>query len=293
MDKLTTEELNHLVLEEPSNRTIKCNAPLGHLLSIIFQSFKADVPDAENILIPHSKIQYSNEQIDNRLRGKGPKYSVNLWDNEMGTWNWWLPDLPPKQHERSKKGNKNQTHYEEEEAPLDQAPGGSTSNSNPTTEHVVAGFFNALTAALSRHGLETKQVNRVWSGAYSTTPIKGEDIPHKPDIIMSDEPDPGWAGIKVIIEVTSSKFQLGQHAATSLDTKAYLILKHQPWRHFISMISLCHKYSELCVHVYDHSGSAVSPPFHIAQQKNNFLNILSSIVFGNDECISFDMTMDI
>ncbi|KAG2352398.1 hypothetical protein BDR07DRAFT_1384318 [Suillus spraguei] len=292
MDKLTTEELNHLVLEEPSNCTIKSNAPLGHLLSIIFQSFKADVPGAEDLLIPLSKIKYSNERIGNRFRGKKPTDSVELWDSGTGTWNWGLPDPPPKQHERSKKGKKNKSHYEEG-APEGQVPGGSTSNSNSTTEHVVAGFFNALTAALSRHGLETKQANRVWSGAYSTTPIKGDDTLRKPDIILSDEPDPGWAGVKVAVEVTSSKYRLGQRVTKSLDTKAYRILKHQPWRRFVLMLSLCHNYRELRVHVYDHSGSAVSPPFHIVRQKDKFLKILSSIVFGNGECIGFDMTMDI
>jgi hypothetical protein len=110
---------------------------------------------------------------------------------------------------------------------------------------------------------------------------------------MSDEPDPGWAGIKVVAEVTSSKYRPGKRAAKSLDTKAYIILKHQPWRCSTLMLSLCNHYRELCVHVYDHSGSAVSPPFHIDQQKDEFLKILSSIVFSSDECIGFDTTMNI
>ncbi|KAG1722885.1 uncharacterized protein EDB91DRAFT_1063714 [Suillus paluster] len=59
------------------------------------------------------------------------------------------------------------------------------------------------------------------------------------------------------------------------------------------MLSLCNHYRELRVHIYDHSGSAVSPPFHISQQKKKFLQILSAIVFGNGECIGFDTTMNI
>ncbi|KAG2131763.1 hypothetical protein DEU56DRAFT_757462 [Suillus clintonianus] len=64
--------------------------------------------------------------------------------------------------------------------------------------------------------------------------------------------------------------------------------------HGLGQIALlgCH-YRELRVHVYDHSGSAVSPPFHISQQKNKFLQILLAIVFGNGECIGFDTTMNI
>ncbi|KAG1832791.1 hypothetical protein EV424DRAFT_1342292 [Suillus variegatus] len=100
---------------------------------------------------------------------------------------------------------------------------------------------------------------------------------------MSDEPNSGWAGIKVVTEVTKSKYRPGKCATKSLDTKAYIILKHQLWRHFILMLSLCNHYHELHVHIYNHSGSAVSPPFHIDRQKDKFLQILSSIVFGNDE----------
>jgi hypothetical protein len=55
MDKLTTQELNQLVLEEPPSH-IKRNTPLGHLLSVIFQSFKVQVPRTEDLRIPLSQI---------------------------------------------------------------------------------------------------------------------------------------------------------------------------------------------------------------------------------------------
>ncbi|KAG2131762.1 hypothetical protein DEU56DRAFT_757461 [Suillus clintonianus] len=243
MDKLTTQELNQLVLEEPASH-IKRSAPLGHLLSIIFQSFKVKAPRAEDLRIPLSQIQYCNERIDNQFCRLQPKDSVELWDSKVKMWNWGLPDPPPKQR-KNKKGKK----YEEGQlrggGGGSQVPRGSASHStsNLTTEHVVAGLLNALTAALSEHsGLKTKQANCIWSGAHSTTPIKGEDIPRKPDIVMSDEPDPGWAGIKVVAEVTSSKYRPGKCAAKSLDTKAYIILKHQPWRRFTLMLSLCNHY---------------------------------------------------
>ncbi|KAG2112342.1 uncharacterized protein F5147DRAFT_650973 [Suillus discolor] len=104
---------------------------------------------------------------------------------------------------------------------------------------------------------------------------------------MSDEPNSGWAGFKVVTEVMKSKYQPGKHAVK------YIILKHQPWRHFALMLSLCNHYRELYIHIYNHSGSAVSPPFHIDRQKDEFLQILSSIIFGNDECIGFDTMINI
>lgn len=294
MDKLTTEELNQLVLEEPTS-CINRNAPLGHLLSTIFQSFKVQAPRAEDLRVPLSQIQYSNERINDQFRQYQTTDFVELWDSKAKKWNWGLPDPPRKQYERGKKGKKGKRICEEGSLGEggSQAPRGSTSDSNSNAEHVVAGFLNVLTGALSRHGLKTNQANRIWSGAHSTAPIKGEVIPRKPDIVMSDEPDPGWAGIKVVVEVTSGKYRPGKRAAKSLDTKAYIILKHQPWRRFALMLSLCHHHRELRVHVYDHSGSAVSPPFHIDRQKDKFLQILSAIVFGSDECIGFDTTMKI
>ncbi|KAG0692320.1 hypothetical protein DFH29DRAFT_1008890 [Suillus ampliporus] len=110
---------------------------------------------------------------------------------------------------------------------------------------------------------------------------------------MADEPDPRWATIKVVTERTSSKYQPADHAAKSLDTKAYLILRHQPWRHFTLMLSFCNKYRELHVHRYDRSGGTISPPYNIVKQKDIFIHIFSSIVFGSDECIGFDTTMNI
>ncbi|KAG1867002.1 hypothetical protein C8R48DRAFT_772192 [Suillus tomentosus] len=287
MDRLTTQELNQLVLEEPASR-IKQSTPLGHLLSVIFQSFKVQAPRAEDLRIPLSQIRHSNERINHQFHQHEPTDFVELWDSKVKSWNWGLPDPPKREHKKSKKGERREGRLPGGES---EAPGRGSSNS--TIENVVAGLWNALTVALSRHGLKANRANRVWSGAHSTTAIKGEDIPRKPDIVMSDEPNSGWAGIKVVAEVTKSKYRPGKHAAKSLDTKAYIILKHQPWRRFALMLSLCNHYRELRVHVYDHSGSAVSPPFHIDRQKDEFLQILSSIVFGNDECIGFDTTMNI
>jgi hypothetical protein len=141
MDKLTTQELNQLVLEEPASH-IKCNTPLGHLLSVIFQSFKVQVPRAEDLRIPLSQIQYPNKRINNQFSEHKPTDSVGLWDCKAEMWNWGLPDPPPKQRKKNKKGKKH-------EGGGSQAPGGSTSQSHSTTEHVVAGLLNALTAALS------------------------------------------------------------------------------------------------------------------------------------------------
>ncbi|KAG0701307.1 hypothetical protein DFH29DRAFT_806459 [Suillus ampliporus] len=57
------------------------------------------------------------------------------------------------------------------------------------------------------------------------------------------------------------------------------------------MLSIFNKCRELRVHTYDHSGSTISPHFHIKSQKDLFLYIFLAIVFGKDDCIGFDQTM--
>ncbi|KAG0694172.1 hypothetical protein DFH29DRAFT_1006565 [Suillus ampliporus] len=101
----------------------------------------------------------------------------------------------------------------------------------------------------------------------------------------------GWAHIKVIAELMTSTFKLSGHVAKTLDTKAYLILRHQPWRQFALMLSISNKCCELCVHTYDYSGSTISPHFHIESQNDLFLYIFLAIVFGKDDCIGFNPTM--
>lgn len=71
MDKLTTQELNQLVLEEPASH-IKQSTPLGHLLSVIFQSCKVQAPCAEDLQIPLSQIRYSNKWINHQFHQHEP-----------------------------------------------------------------------------------------------------------------------------------------------------------------------------------------------------------------------------
>ena len=97
----------------------------------------------------------------------------------------------------------------------------------------------------------------------------------------------------MVAELTNTIFSKARNAKNTLDSKAYLMMKHQPWRRFVLLLSFCYSYRELCVHIYDHSGSIVSPPFHIEKDKDTFLRIFSYIIFGNDECIGFDATTKI
>ncbi|KAG2153068.1 uncharacterized protein EDB93DRAFT_1102815 [Suillus bovinus] len=129
-----------------------------------------------------------------------------------------------------------------------------------TTEHIFSSFFNVVTTALLALQPDlalTHNLSRTWSAANSSRPVPGEEIPCKPDLTLLDDVEARWDTIKVVCELTSSAYKPSSTLAKTLDTKAYLLLKHQPWRWFALLISLCNGYRDLRVHLYDHSGGVI------------------------------------
>ncbi|KAG1810511.1 hypothetical protein EV424DRAFT_1328124 [Suillus variegatus] len=82
-------------------------------------------------------------------------------------------------------------------------------------------------------------------------------------------------------------------AGKTLDTKAYLVFREQPWKRFVLFLSFTHQHSELCVHLYDHSGGIVTPAIQIHDQPDNFKYVMAYIVFGSRHCMGFDLTISI
>ncbi|KAG0692724.1 hypothetical protein DFH29DRAFT_1008204 [Suillus ampliporus] len=112
-------------------------------------------------------------------------------------------------------------------------------NTKPwTTEQIFASFYNVLAIALLLRRPELAQkrnLSCVWSASNSSRPVPGDAIAHKPDLTLLNDIEARW------------------------EPKAYLLLKHQPWRRFTLLVSICNGYRDLCVHLYDHSGGVVSP----------------------------------
>jgi hypothetical protein len=163
-----------------------------------------------------------------------------------------------------------------------------------TTEVNFGSFFNTISSALllKEPSLAQKHnLSRKWSAANSSRPVRGEEIARKPDLTLLDDLEARWDTIKAVCELTASPYQPSQTIVKTLDSKAYLLLKHQPWRRFALFISLCNGYRDLRVHLYDHSGGVVSPCTNIDKEPDKYLHIFSCIVFGNLECIGFDSTI--
>jgi hypothetical protein len=100
-----------------------------------------------------------------------------------------------------------------------------------------------------------------------------------------------WLSPKVITEYMKETFQPASQLGKTMDTKAYLILVDQPWRQFVLGLSIAN--SELRVHLYDHSGGAISPSFNIHADAQHFLFILVALIFGCRTSIGFDPTIEI
>lgn len=352
MDELTTSELNRLILHEPAftNRD-----ELSHTLSLIFQSCTVEVPKAEDLVVPLSKIPPDSQLDDLEAFSLAPDGApmVPLYNTQKRRWNWPLPTMhgqgrttKKSEREGTESGTKeksgewvliDETNKTEllasggldaplastseatesmlpfadadlltdegsksddgEDRDLDCLSSSAVASEGPlTTERIFSSFFNVVSTALlalQPDLAHTRNLSRTWSAANSSRPVPGEEIPRKPDLTLLDDVEARWDTIKAVCELTSSAYKPSSTLAKTLDTKAYLLLKHQPWRRFALLISLCNGYRDLRVHLYDHSGGVVSPCTNIDQEPDRYLYILSCVVFGNLECIGYDTTISI
>ncbi|KAG1846444.1 hypothetical protein F4604DRAFT_1936431 [Suillus subluteus] len=136
---------------------------------------------------------------------------------------------------------------------------------NPSiTKAIFRSFFNTVTSALlleepnltHKHNLLHK-----WSAADSSCPVH--------DLTLLDDLEARWDTIKAVCKLTVSPYLPSQTLSKTLDSKAYLLLKHQPWRHFALFISL-NGYCDLCIHLYDHSGGVMSPCTNINKEPDKY-----------------------
>ncbi|KAG1796565.1 hypothetical protein EV424DRAFT_1546970 [Suillus variegatus] len=127
----------------------------------------------------------------------------------------------------------------------------------PMTEHIFTLFFNIVTIALlalQPNLAHPHNLSCTWSAANLLRPVPGDEVPRKPNLTLLDDIEVRWDMIKAVCKLTYSTYKLSSTLAKTLNTKAYLLLKHQPWRWFALMVSVCNGYCDFHVHLYDHSG---------------------------------------
>ncbi|KAG2089230.1 uncharacterized protein F5147DRAFT_780694 [Suillus discolor] len=298
MDILTDLELNHLIVEEeePADST----QPLSYLLSRIFRTFTIDVPDVTELQVLLHKIRYRDTRLHVKFAHLDEQSLVPLYDEDSCRWNWALPrshresgidQLPELEEigdgEENSGANKEfgsgssspsvQQHTLEVDATTDD-----TSQKSHTLEDIFSSFFNATCGAVVRENSQN-----------STRPVKDDEMSRKPDLALLDDVEARWDTIKAVCELTSQPYTPSGTIGKTLDSKAYLLLRRQPWRQFVLLLSLTNEYRELQVHMYDHAGGVMTSPNHIDEAPNHYLHILSSVVFGHIECIGYDPSINI
>ncbi|KAG2092810.1 uncharacterized protein F5147DRAFT_779553 [Suillus discolor] len=279
MDKLTNLELNHLIVEEeePGNST----QPLSYLLSRIFRTFTIEVPDATEL-----QFRYMMKPA---AGGTG-----HFPDHIMKLASISYPNSKRLEMEKRIAGRtRSLRHLLVDTASSD------TSQKPQTLEDIFSSFFNATCGAVAQKkraqimAANSGAVIRTWSSRNSTRPVKDDEVSRKPDLALLDDVEARWDTIKAACELTSQPYTPSSTIGKTLDSKAYLLLRRQPWRRFVLLFSLMNEYRELRVHIYDHAGGVVTRPIHIDKAPNRYLHILSSIVFGHLECIGYDPSISI
>ncbi|KAH7918126.1 hypothetical protein BV22DRAFT_1051939 [Leucogyrophana mollusca] len=176
-----------------------------------------------------------------------------------------------------------------------------------TPESILAAFLNAvveaLIVALGKLDKDFKPPlrYRIWSPDFSTRLINSGEFKHKPDLILLDQEvrrttkDDGkkvmWMDTRAVGELTVEAWTPSTRIGKTVDTKAHLMMREQPWKCFC--LTLLFANSQLRVHLYDYSGCVVSPPFNIHKDPAFFLHVISAISFRNPQCLGFDPTIHI
>ncbi|KAG1894104.1 uncharacterized protein F5891DRAFT_1195663 [Suillus fuscotomentosus] len=139
--------------------------------------------------------------------------------------------------------------------------------------------------------------SRYWSAEFSTSPIPDEYNCQKPDIALFDfaikNMGKTWADVLSFMEHTSSDLAKKRDIPVFWGsmTKAYLMLREQPWRRFVVEFSICA--NQLHAHYFDRSGLIISHPFHIHQNMGpvRLTEMLSTLTLSDTHHLGFDPTI--
>ncbi|KAG1815129.1 uncharacterized protein BJ212DRAFT_1300305 [Suillus subaureus] len=208
LDKLTTLELNHLILHELLPQ--KDDAEISYVLLQIFKSFTFQLPDVTELQVPLHKICYWDDRLHRKFATIGENDLAHLYDKDECQWNWPLLKLhhnDVKQWLLPSDGSLGDWQEESTMADVESGSGGGGGSSfepaskeellgpsglqpedgdlgldtpSPLFEGVFVMFFNVLRFALTQKVpkivQETNPVPHLWSAGNSTRPVKDEEV---------------------------------------------------------------------------------------------------------------------
>ena len=279
MDRLTAQELEGSIVHE-SRSNGGPRFALGFLINVIFAACRQQsMLNVDELTVPLKAIHAWDSRLQKKFAGYSESSEVLLYDSKTESWNW---TFDPGEAE-GVDGNTNG-------APLHQ-------------EKEFAHFLNTVSMAIkqklhtSSESSETFTAHRCWMADWLDRVMPSTyHYDCKPDLVLLENEllsrdEISWKSPKVLAELMRESFTPTARIARTLDTKAYLVMIEQPWRRFIFALSFSKL--ELCLHFYDRSGGSICPPFHLQRDPQEFLFILTCVVFGPRPCIGFEDTIDI
>ncbi|KAG2046081.1 hypothetical protein BDR06DRAFT_1015037 [Suillus hirtellus] len=134
---------------------------------------------------------------------------------------------------------------------------------------------------------------RIWSSQFSNTPVPDDTNAQKPDIILVDcslrNLSLRWCNIITCIEHTESELNSTIPLYWGSTTKGYLLMREQPWRRFILVLTIaCNK---LRLHYFDRSGLIISRPVSILTNSVRLLEVLNTLTLVHTNTLGYDPTM--
>ncbi|KIM59395.1 hypothetical protein SCLCIDRAFT_27348 [Scleroderma citrinum Foug A] len=245
---------------------------LSFLIDVIFATCRQEsILNVDELTVPLKAIHVWNNHLQEKFAGYPESSEVSLYDSQMEGWNWAFDPGDVEEVGGSTVGQSNGT-------PLRQ-------------EMEFTHFLNTVSTAV-KHKLHTSKTksesNCIMPSTYR--------YDHKPDLVLLENElvpcnEILWKSPKVLAKLTRESFTPTARIARTLDTKAYLIMIEQPWRRFV--LALSFSKFELRLHYYNCSGGSISPPFHLQHDPQEFLFILTCVVFSPHSCIGFDDTINI
>ncbi|KAG2115637.1 hypothetical protein DEU56DRAFT_932627 [Suillus clintonianus] len=113
----------------------------------------------------------------------------------------------------------------------------------------------------------------IWSSQFCNTPVPDDTTAQKPDIILH----------------TDSELDISIPLYCGSGTKGYLLMREQPWRRFVLIITIANR--QLCLHYFDRSGLIISRPVNIYDYPVHLLEVLNTLTLVHTNNLGYDPTM--
>ncbi|KAG1870494.1 hypothetical protein C8R48DRAFT_670847 [Suillus tomentosus] len=163
-------------------------------------------------------------------------------------------------------------------------------------------LFHAIQWALrNRRGYPSKlpfeisPIERYWSAEFANSPIQDPYNAQKPDVALfyykNKCREKTWADVLSFVEHTSSNLAVTCDLAVywGSATKAYLIMREQPWHRFVLAYSICA--DNLRAHYFDCSGLIISLPTPIHKFPIHVTEAVATTALANPQYLGLDPTI--